>query len=319
MDTLTAAEERSLSEKLKLMTNFDSDQQFIAACDLSDFVEKHSQRIPETIQARIIDALLDHLKSEIIDVHGKHLGYAGNAIKCLSKVISKLPVQQSKRISEIMVKNVAAPTANSDLRDVYGTCVKTIINDVPIGFGDHIRELLKLTVDVLIERKHGNLKIEEELVDIAGSFMKKWPRMISRIDVKKSKFAEYLFENVVRRDDSVLRKRSIMCAGILAASLSRQELHDILYANGVVSYLSGERKADRQGLERRRYALQMLCSVLKSQNPAVQEDAVKLRNFLVEEALWLKKGGEDAKIDKADEMLECVLQALQYLFRSIKK
>jgi len=63
----------------------------------------------------------------------------GNAIKCLSKVISKLPVQQSKRISEVMVKNVTASTVNSDLRDVYGTCMKTIINDVPQGFGEQIK------------------------------------------------------------------------------------------------------------------------------------------------------------------------------------
>lgn len=67
---LTSAEEKTLSERLKLMTNFDSDQQFIAACDLSDFVEKHSQRVPPALLDRIIDSLLEHLKSEIIDVHG---------------------------------------------------------------------------------------------------------------------------------------------------------------------------------------------------------------------------------------------------------
>jgi hypothetical protein len=64
------SEEKPIEGKLKLMSNFDSDQQFIAACDLSDFVEKHSHRIPEVTLARIIDSLLEHLKSEIIDVHG---------------------------------------------------------------------------------------------------------------------------------------------------------------------------------------------------------------------------------------------------------
>lgn len=168
-------------------------------------------------------------------------GYAGNAIKCLSKIISKLPVQQSKRISEIMVKNVTAPAINSDIRDVYGTCVKTIINDVPQGFGDHIKELLKLTVDVLINpsgKQPPNVKIEEELVDIAGSFMKKWPKLISKVDIRKLSFAEYLCKNAIQRDDSVLRKRSIMCAGILAASLSKQELHNLLlgpvFGKGVI-------------------------------------------------------------------------------------
>jgi len=94
-----------------------------------------------------------------------------------------------------------------------------------------------------------------------------------------------------------------MCAGILAASLNRQELHDLLFDNGVVGFLVSERKTDRQSLERRRYALQLLTNILKALNPAVYDDATQLLSFLQEEATWLKKGGEDAKIDKADEML----------------
>ena len=33
----------------------------------------------------------------------------------------------------------------------------------------------------------------------------------------------------------------------------------------------------------------------------------------------MKKSGEESEIDKADEMLECVLQSLQYLLKGIKK
>ena len=138
-------------------------------------------------------------------------------------------------------------------------------------------------MDVLIEpnrKQPPNVKIEEELVDIACSFMKKWPRMISRVDIKKFRFAEYLYGNVVTRDDSVLRKRSIMCAGILAASLNKQELHDLLFGKGVIGYLSADRKTDRQGIERRRFALQLLSNILKAQNPAVQDDGSKLLEFL---------------------------------------
>jgi hypothetical protein len=60
-----------------------------------------------------------------------------------------------------MVRNVTNPLVNTDLRDVYGTCVKTIINDVPVNFGEHIKDLLKLTIDVAIEpgKNQGNVKI----------------------------------------------------------------------------------------------------------------------------------------------------------------
>lgn len=62
-----------------------------------------------------------------------------------------------------MVRNVANPAVNSDLRDVYGTCVKTIINDVPINFGEHIKDLLKLTVEAAEQagQSKGNTKLEE--------------------------------------------------------------------------------------------------------------------------------------------------------------
>jgi uncharacterized protein YehS (DUF1456 family) len=40
---------------------------------------------------------------------------------------------------------------------------------------------------------------------------------------------------------------------------------------------------------------------------------------LIEKAAYLKKGGEDGKVDKADEMLECVLQGLQYLLKGLPK
>lgn len=73
------------------MTNYDPDRQFIAACDLSEFIDKNPTKMPPVLLSKIIDALIEHLKSETIDVHG-------NAIKCLSKIIPKVPVNESKRV-----------------------------------------------------------------------------------------------------------------------------------------------------------------------------------------------------------------------------
>lgn len=61
------------------------------------------------------------------------------------------------------MRNVANPSINPDIRDVYGTCVKTIINDVPVNFGEHIKDLLKLTVEAAEQagRSKVSVKLEE--------------------------------------------------------------------------------------------------------------------------------------------------------------
>lgn len=50
-----------------------------------------------------------------------------------------------------MIRNIKDPLTNPDFRDIYGTCVKTIINDVPLEYGDHIKDLLKITIDTILD------------------------------------------------------------------------------------------------------------------------------------------------------------------------
>jgi hypothetical protein len=45
-----------------------------------------------------------------------------------------------------MIFNIIASNTHAEVRDIYGTCVKTIINDVGLNFGQHINDLLKLAV-----------------------------------------------------------------------------------------------------------------------------------------------------------------------------
>lgn len=44
------------------MTHYDVDQQFMAATDLSETIEKFHQKISPENVSRIINALLEHLK-----------------------------------------------------------------------------------------------------------------------------------------------------------------------------------------------------------------------------------------------------------------
>ena len=71
----------------------------------------------------------------------------------MSKIISKLPIDESKRVCGIMINNIISESTNSEVRDIYGTCVKTIINDVGLTFGQHIKDLLKLAIEALLNTK----------------------------------------------------------------------------------------------------------------------------------------------------------------------
>ena len=62
--------------------------------------------------------------------------------------------------------------------------------------------------------------MEQELVDIISSFMKKWPRMVEEIKVSRDRFLRHLMKNIMLNADPILRKRSYICLGALAGSLT---------------------------------------------------------------------------------------------------
>lgn len=51
-----------------------------------------------------------------------------------------------------MINNIIASNTHSEVRDIYGTCVKTIINDVGVSFGQHINDLLKSAIESLLKK-----------------------------------------------------------------------------------------------------------------------------------------------------------------------
>lgn len=140
-----------------------------------------------------------------------------------------------------MINNIISPATNSEVRDIYGTCVKTIINDVGINFGEHIKDLLKLAIEALLKSKQGeNITVEQELVDIITSFMKKWPREVEQIELPRSKFLEYLLKNILLGKEPILRKRSYVCLGVFSTTLSFEEFRFVLADKelGLLSHLA---------------------------------------------------------------------------------
>jgi hypothetical protein len=68
--------------------------------------------------------------------------------------------------------------------------------------------------------------------------MRKWPKVVSRVQLDRIKFAEYLFGNITHKDEAVLKKRSCVCLGALASSFNKNDFNQILFGEkGVISFL----------------------------------------------------------------------------------
>jgi hypothetical protein len=68
----------------------------------------------------------------------------GNAIRSLSRVMGKLGEDQVKNIATTMISKVIG--AKAEFRDVYATCLKTLINEVPREYNKTILPVLSLAI-----------------------------------------------------------------------------------------------------------------------------------------------------------------------------
>ena len=62
----------------------------------------------------------------------------GNAIKCLVKVISKIPITLVEGLCKKLITNIANPGTKEEAKnaDIYATCLKSLINEIPESFAD---------------------------------------------------------------------------------------------------------------------------------------------------------------------------------------
>jgi hypothetical protein len=64
----------------------------------------------------------------LVQLNDEKADVQGNAIRCLSKIMVKLPVQQVEEVATTMIRKVISESEDKiELRDVYATCVKTLI------------------------------------------------------------------------------------------------------------------------------------------------------------------------------------------------
>ena len=137
---------QKIEELFTQAESYDADHRFMAANDLcSDLLQPNNKLDPKTIE-RIIQVFMTQLDDTTSDIKGisfpSYLSHMlqGNAIKCLVKAISKIPENLVGQLCTKLINNIANPATKEETKnvDIYTTCLKSLINEVPESFSEII-------------------------------------------------------------------------------------------------------------------------------------------------------------------------------------
>lgn len=109
---------------------------YMSANDLSDWISSDKIKKSEDID-QVIDILIYQLNYKQTDLQG-------NAIRCMSKIMPKLNFDQTKKVSDIMIRKVIEK--QQEFRDVYGTCIISLVNEVPHDYFEAMKSVLELSI-----------------------------------------------------------------------------------------------------------------------------------------------------------------------------
>ena len=62
----------------------------------------------------------------------------GNAIKCLAKVVNKIPESLVSEVCKKLITSITNASKKEEISniDIYATCLKTLINEIPENFAE---------------------------------------------------------------------------------------------------------------------------------------------------------------------------------------
>ena len=97
----------------------------MAATDLCTEIEKGAE-LDSGMEKSICQAYIKQLSDSSLNVQG-------NSVKCISKIGSKISEKQFGEIANKLTECVVKGT--EDFRDIYATCLKTLISEAEETFG----------------------------------------------------------------------------------------------------------------------------------------------------------------------------------------
>ncbi|EGR34114.1 hypothetical protein IMG5_023380 [Ichthyophthirius multifiliis] len=207
-------DQKRFEELVQDAKDCDPDKKFMAANDLSNALSKYQLQAKD--YDKVVSILLTQLNDESSEVQG-------NSIRCLSKIISKLQESQIENVAKTMIQKVIED--RGEYKDVYATCLKTLINDVPSNYAKSVQPVFLHAVTKMEQNKgEKNYEVEEELCDILNILFKKWAQVLSTQNMSMKSLTNILMNNILNIDRVSLKKKSCSCLGSLGLLLPKDEV-----------------------------------------------------------------------------------------------
>lgn len=204
---------------------YDPDKRFMAANDLCAELLKDQEGMDSALVKQICSIFLTQLDDISIDVQG-------NAVRCIKRIVTKI---QETQVSEVIVKlGDCLSNGKEEFRDIYATCLKGLITDVPENYARIVCETMMpiLTQGIL----NKNLSVAEEALEILSDLVKRF-----QVELHTSADRTPLVNGITGllvNPKSSLKKKAINALGAVAVILPSNQLQIVV--NGVIKSISSK-------------------------------------------------------------------------------
>ena len=214
---------------LKEAKEYDPDKRFMAANDLCAELLKDQEVIDGAIVKQICSVFLTQLDDISIDVQG-------NAVRCIKRIVAKIHETQ---VSEVVSKlGDCLKTGKEEFRDIYATCLKGLITDVPDACSRVVCDtMMPILIQSILSK---NLNVAEEALEILTDLIKRFSAELhtatDRTDLVNGIIALLL------NPKSSIKKKATNCIGAVSLILPSSQLQNLV--NSIISTISsrGQKK-----------------------------------------------------------------------------
>jgi cullin-associated NEDD8-dissociated protein 1 len=159
--------EPQMKRLLKDMEHGDQDNREMAATDLCTEIEK-GQKLTAALEKSICRAYITQLSDSSLNVRG-------NAVKCISRIGSRISETQFGEITNKLTECVVKGT--EEFRDIYATCLKTLISEADETFG---KTLCNCLLPPLIHGTEHKLDaVREQCTEITNEILKRFNSVLA--------------------------------------------------------------------------------------------------------------------------------------------